>query len=395
MRTYERTHPWIKFQIDLRPASPKLWMLLGEASSKCEHIAGIPLRPDIAKSLHQLYLAKGAHATTAIEGNTLSEQEALQRIRGELKLPASREYLGRELDNIVGSFNRIGDLLRDGDDALTSGRVRQFNLWILEGLDLERGVVVGDLRRHGVTVGRAYLGAPAEDCEFLLNRLCDWLSGPDFRAPQGMELVYAVIKAVVAHIYIAWIHPFGDGNGRTARLMEFQILLAAGVPTPAAHLMSNHYNQTRSEYYRQLESASMSGGDIIPFLEYAAHGLVDGLREQLATIRSQQWDVAWENFVYEEFREKTGKPARRQRSLVLNLSRLDKPVQPGIVRDLSPDLAREYAGKTSKTIQRDLGALMKMDLVERTPEGFKAKKERILAFLPWRKARVITEPFSA
>lgn len=385
MRTYETTHPWISFQMDLRPAGPRLWMLLGEAASKCEHVAGIPLRPDIAQSLHQLYLAKGAHATTAIEGNTLSEQEALQRIKGELTLPASREYLGRELDNIIGSFNRIGELLRIGDDALTPERVRNFNLWILENLKLEEGVVPGEVRRHGVTVGRVYRGAPAEDCGFLLDRLCEWLSGSDFRAPQGMEIVYAIIKAIAAHIYLAWIHPFGDGNGRTARLMEFQILLAAGVPTPAAHLPSNHYNQTRSEYYRQLESASRSGGDIIPFLEYAAQGLVEGLREQLAAIRSQQWDVAWENFVYEEFRERTGKTARRQRSLVLDLGRLDKSVQPGMVRDLSPGLAREYAGKTPKTIQRDLGALMRMDLVERTPGGFKAKKEKILAFLPWSK----------
>jgi Fic family protein len=363
-------------------------MLLGEAASRCEHVAGIPLRPDIAQSLHQLYLAKGAHATTAIEGNTLSEQEALLRIKGELTLPASREYLGRELDNIVGSFNRIGELLRVGDDALTPERVRDFNLWILENLKLEEGVVPGAVRRHGVTVGRAYLGAPAEDCGFLLDRLCEWLSGPDLRAPRGMEIVYAIIKAVVAHIYIAWIHPFGDGNGRTARLMEFQILLSAGVPTPAAHLLSNHYNQTRSEYYRQLESASRSGGDVIPFLEYATQGFVDGLREQLAAIRSQQWDVAWENFVYEEFRERTGRTARRQRGLVLNLGRLDKSIQPAMVRDLSPDLAREYAGKTSKTVQRDLGALMRMDLVERTPEGFKAKKEKILAFLPWSKSFV-------
>jgi hypothetical protein len=38
---------------------PKM-MLLGEASSKCEHIAGVPLQPDVARDLHQLYLAKGA-----------------------------------------------------------------------------------------------------------------------------------------------------------------------------------------------------------------------------------------------------------------------------------------------------------------------------------------------
>ena len=385
MRTYEKTHPWIKFQLDLRPASPKFWMLLGEASSKCEHIAGVPLQPDVARDLHQLYLAKGAQATTAIEGNTLSEQEVLQRIRGELTLPASKEYLGQEVDNIVNACNRIRDRLREGDDAMTSGLVREFNRLVLEKLRLEKGVVTGEVRQHSVVVGRSYLGAPAEDCEFLLNRLCEWLNGPDFRASEGMELVFAIIKAIVAHVYVAWIHPFGDGNGRTARLMEFQILLSAGVPTPAAHLMNNHYNQTRSEYYRQLEAASGSGGDIIPFLEYAAQGLVDGLGEQLAKIRLRQWDVAWENFVHEEFREKTGKTARRQRSLVLDLSRLEKPVQTGMVSDLSPRLAREYAGKTPKTIRRDLGALLKMDLVERTPEGFRAKKEKILAFLPWRK----------
>ena len=385
MRTYEKTHPWIKFQLDLRPANPKFWMLLGEAASKCEHIAGVPLQPDVARDLHQLYLAKGAQATTAIEGNTLSEQEVLQRIKGELTLPASKEYLGQEVDNIVNACNRIRDRLREGDDAMTSGSVREFNRLVLEKLRLEKGVVTGEVRQHSVVVGRSYLGAPAEDCEFLLNRLCEWLNGPDFRASEGMELVFAIIKAVVAHVYVAWIHPFGDGNGRTARLMEFQILLSAGVPTPAAHLMNNHYNQTRSEYYRQLEAASRSGGDIIPFLEYAAQGLVDGLREQLAKIRLRQWDVAWENFVHEEFREKTGKTARRQRSLLLDLSRLEKPVQAGMVSDLSPRLAREYAGKTPKTIQRDLGALLKMDLVERTPEGFRARKEKILAFLPWRK----------
>jgi hypothetical protein len=79
-----------------------------------------------------------------------------------------------------------------------------------------------------------------------------------------MDAVYAILKAMVAHLYLAWTHPFGDGNGRTARLIEFHILLSAGVPSPAAHLFSNHYNQTRAEYYRQLDRASKSGGH--PFL---------------------------------------------------------------------------------------------------------------------------------
>ena len=56
------------------------------------------------------------------------------------------------------------------------------------------------------------------------------------------------------------------------------ILVISGVPAPAAHLLSNHYNQTRSEYYRQLGRASQSGGDVLPFITYAVRGFVDGLR---------------------------------------------------------------------------------------------------------------------
>ena len=94
MKTCEKTHPWISFKINMTRAKPTFWMLLGEAASKCEHIAGVPLQPETAKRLHQLYLAKGAAATTAIEGNTLTEEEVLQHIEGKLELPASKEYLG-------------------------------------------------------------------------------------------------------------------------------------------------------------------------------------------------------------------------------------------------------------------------------------------------------------
>ena len=44
-----------------------------------------------------------------------------------------------------------------------------------------------------------------------------------------------LVRAMMAHLYLAWIHTFGDGNGRTARLLEFLILARSGkVPLPAA-----------------------------------------------------------------------------------------------------------------------------------------------------------------
>ncbi|MEZ0389969.1 MAG: Fic family protein, partial [Verrucomicrobium sp.] len=84
MRTFEKTHPWISFRVDLSRAPADLWLALGEASSKCEHIAKVPLRPATAELLHRLFLAKGVAATTAIEGNTLSEEEVLKAVEGKL-----------------------------------------------------------------------------------------------------------------------------------------------------------------------------------------------------------------------------------------------------------------------------------------------------------------------
>ena len=83
-------------------------------------------------------------------------------------------------------------------------------------------------------------------------------------APKWLEPVMPILSAILAHLYLAWIHPFGDGNGRSARLLEFGVLLTGRVPTVAAHLLANFYNDTRSEYYRQLRIASESGGDVVP-----------------------------------------------------------------------------------------------------------------------------------
>ncbi len=71
---YLDTHPWLSFEpIDLKRAPTRLWMLLGEARSKIEHLGGVPLPPEAQFRMQRLYLAKGAWATTSIEGNTLSE----------------------------------------------------------------------------------------------------------------------------------------------------------------------------------------------------------------------------------------------------------------------------------------------------------------------------------
>lgn len=384
MRTYERTHPWINFALDLRSLDHKAWMHLGEAVSKVEHIAGVPLDPDAAERLHAVYLAKGVLATTAIEGNTLTEDEVRDHLQGRLNLPPSRQYLGREIDNIVSACNLISsDVIRGASGSITPAKIREYNRLVLNDLPLNEDVVPGELRQHSVVVGR-YRAAPAEDCEYLLSRFCEWLNGIVF--PDGLERPYSILSAIAAHLFFVWIHPFGDGNGRTARLIEFRYLLQAGFPTPAAHLLSNFYNLTRTEYYRQLDKASRAGGQMSEFIAYATQGLVDQLREQLHLIRDLQLDATWRNYVYERFGKGSDAHLRRRR-LVLALSKAtdnDGWVRISDVDALTPKLAQAYAKKTTKTLTRDLNAIVQMGLVEKSGRLVKANKRLILAFLPAR-----------
>lgn len=381
MRTYERTHPWLTFRAALDRADPRLWLLLGEARSKCEHIARVPLPPVIAMALHRLYLAKGMQGTAAIEGNTLTLEQVEQHLKGELRLPPSQRYLQTEIDNIVNACSSIASAeFHDQNPLITPDLLNYFNRTVLEGLDLEPEVVPGEVREHSVTVLR-YLGAPAEDCPYLIERLCEWLNSDGFATTDDYGLAVPILKAIIAHLYIAWIHPYGDGNGRTARLMEVYILVHAGVPTPAAHLLSNHYHLTRAAYYKELDRASKSAaGDPKPFILYALNGFVDQLRQQVEVIQIHQVNMAWGDFVNERFEGKHSAADIRRKRLLLTLSWAE-PMRRQEMLAL-PNIAADYSGKTIKTLTRDLNELISEGLAERLPSGYRACPEQIFSFLP-------------
>ena len=387
MRTYEKTHPWINFTLDLNKASHKHWLMLGAASSKCAHVSGVPLLPVVAAELSKLYLAKGALATAAIEGNTLTEEEVAKHLEGKLQLPPSKAYLKQELDNIIRACNLIsGNLLKGNPKEITVEMAKLYNQMVLDELDLEEDVVPGEIRKHSVGVW-TYRGAPAEDCPYLLERLCEWLN--EFIPPSDDEkMVFGIVKAIICHIYLAWIHPFGDGNGRTARLLEFHILISCGVPDLSAQLLSNHYNMTRTDYYKQLDASHKSGGNIFPFISYALQGFVDGLNEQIEIIRRQQVIVHWKDYVHEMFSNKDGKSEVRRRRLIIDMSSMTNDMSSlcetiplNQLRYITPRIAEAYAGLTDKTLVRDVIALIKMGLVEKMKDGFRAKPETMFAFL--------------
>ena len=130
-------------------------------------------------------------------------------------------------------------------------------------------------------------GAPAEDCAYLVRKLFQWLD-EDWGLKEEHPLVEGILKAIMAHLYVAWIHPFGDGNGSSARLLEFRLLMNAGVPLNAAHLLTSYYNKTRSLYYDTLEATSRTiqkkEGNPIAFVLYALQGFVDAVADRKSVV---------------------------------------------------------------------------------------------------------------
>jgi Fic family protein len=376
MRQYERTHPWIDFEAtDVNSVRPRHWMLLGEARSKCEHLAGAPLKPDIAGQLYRVTLVRGALATTAIEGNTLSEDQVRGIFDGSYKAPPSRQYQEQEVRNVLDALQTLHDRILSGEIIrITPELICGFNEQILKKTHLREGVIPGAVRTESVVVG-TYLAAPAEDCAYLLDRLTDWLNGP---------FALTLAKAAYAHLYIAWIHPFGDGNGRTARLLEFLILAGCGsVPVPAAHLLSDHYNLTRDRYYQELAMSSRPGQSTLGFLVYAIEGFIDGIRETIELVRVQQIDVAWVNYVHERFAmQPNTKASSRQRSLVLAMP-MYKAVPRNDLEGLTPKIAKLYAAAGPRTLSRDLNTLISLGLIDKAQVGsYRTRSEIVQAFLP-------------
>ncbi len=374
-------YSWITFKVNLAQLPWRSWIKLGECVAKCEQIKSVPLTPNLREELHLIYLAKGVHATTAIEGNTLTEEQVRALIQKELELPPSKQYLEQEVNNIIEACNEIAvDISKGNLGDITIEQICHYNSQVLgNNVPCVEDAVPGKIREHSVVVGSRYRAPDAKDVILLIERFCNWMNSPDFVNEQ-MSLHFAIIKAIIAHLYFVWIHPFGDGNGRVARLLEFVILLSSGVPSPAAHLFSNHYNMTRTEYYNQLDKTSKIG-DPTGFLSYAIQGFLDGLDEQLQYIHNHVISVCWRDYIYEQFAaHRSSNIVKRRRDLAVKISERDEPINKDIILIL---MRNEYRSKTERTLARDINDLERMRLVIKKKGGYVANKELLLQFLPF------------
>lgn len=375
----------ISFQVNWN-LSNSTWYKLGQCKSIIRAISNAPIQPNYRKKLLEISLLKGAQATTAIEGNTLTLEE-IKEIQEGKSLQPSKEYQEIEVKNLLDSFN---DILREvaldkRDELISEELILRFHKMIGKDLGDSFQAIPGQFRNNNVIVG-TYRPPDSKDVEALMKTFCEWLKS-NFKYSSGEESFSdSIFEAIVAHVYLAWIHPFGDGNGRTARLLEYYILLRAGLPDIASHVLSNFYNETRSEYYRQLDKATKEKS-LTSFIEYAIRGFRDELLKVLKIIQENHFEILWINYIYERFKDvKYGSILvfKRRRELILKFP-IHKWLTPKEVIESNIDLMKIYLRKSNLFLKRDLEELKHLGLVLNVEDKYKANMDLLISSIPLKK----------
>ncbi len=345
---------------------------LGQCRALTNSLAMVPLRPESKSELKRVSLIKGAQATTAIEGNTLTEDEVGKVLEGQ-RLAESKTYQAKEVENILRAMNEImDDLITQPTPAIiTPELLKQYHRLVGDGLSAPFNATPGEFAQSQRTVGRYRCPPPGRaksQVEGLVKRLCDWLQ-KEFEFVSGKQSFRdGIVQAIVTHVYIEWIHPFDDGNGRTGRLVEFYLLLRAGVPDICAHILSNHYNDTRPEYYAHIHKAQ-DERQLTSFIAYAVTGFLDGLNEVWNIVANELLQKAWRGYVYDKLASlKWSKPVfTRRRRLLLDMTpgesyNLDS------IQLVSPKITRKYATVNISTVKRDIRDLTAAELLVKDPK---------------------------
>jgi Fic family protein len=361
--------------------------MLGECDAYVRALTDIPLKPEYRDKLLRVSLIKGAQATTAIEGNTLSQEE-IEKLDEGWKLPPSKEYLEIEVKNILAAFNELlKEIVLEGRvSIITPELIKNFHRMIGQNLGDHFDAIPGRFRDDNRVVGK-YLAPDHKFVPELIDKLCEWLRR-EFHYSDGQNFLTLVIQAIITHVYIEWIHPFGDGNGRTGRLLEFYILLRTGLPSIVSHVLSNFYNQTRPEYYRQLDLARKNK-NLSGFIKYAVQGFRDGLKENLSLIQESQFVIFWHNYIYETFSDVkyTKRDAfKRKRELILDIP-INKEFDIDQLVEITPGVAKRYAKVNRATILRDLKELQDLNLLIKVGRKYTPNTKILRAMMPSKKAK--------
>jgi Fic family protein len=269
----------MKFEPNFK-ITPCLTKYLLEVERHKEAINVFPITAPLIASLRETARLLSTHYSTQIEGNMLTQSEVKQVVEGSKTGFPGRERDEREVKNYFKALEFVEQELKK-ESNINEKLIKTIHSLVLVGTKKGTPYREGqNVIRDGANGGIVYMPPEAPDVTPLMGELVDWIND----AVQKDELPAPII-AGLAHYQFATIHPYYDGNGRTARLLTTYILHKTGYGMKGIYSLEEYYAKNLQGYYTALtigKSHNYYGGraeaDVTPFLEYFLNGMAISFR---------------------------------------------------------------------------------------------------------------------
>ncbi|MEO0095921.1 MAG: Fic family protein [candidate division WOR-3 bacterium] len=241
--------------------------LVAIASAR-EVILNAFLVPKWEVSIRREALIRASHSSTAIEGNPLTLEEVSQLAQGR-KITATRKAK-QEVLNYLKVLENINKY--QVNQKISEKDILRLHKDIVKGT-LDNPEWEGQYRKIQVYVGNKITGEviftppPPVQVPILIKEYLEWLN------LKSVEL-NPVIVAGISHYEFVRIHPFVDGNGRTARALSTLILCIREFDIKRFFTLDDYYDSDRKAYYDALKNVSQKSFDLTNWLEYFTDGVL-------------------------------------------------------------------------------------------------------------------------
>jgi len=265
---------WLKYD----PA--RVTEALVNAKAAVLALGSVPYQRSWADKLQAVQLKREVEGTSRIEGAEFSEPELESALRETPAQLATRSQ--KQAAAALGAYQWIAQLPEDRplDDKL----ILEIHRRIVTGADDDH-CAPGKLRGadENVTFGlpRHRGASGGEECAMAFAGLC--------AAARKMRGHDPLIQALAVHYHLAAMHPFMDGNGRTARALEAFLLQKQGLRDTLFIAMSNYYYEEKNAYLETLAQVRQERHDLGAFLVFGLRGiekqcqrLLDEIKQHLA-----------------------------------------------------------------------------------------------------------------
>jgi len=339
-----------------------------------ETVIAIPVLPDWSTRFEEEIIRRSIFGTAALEGNPLKEDD-INKIISEEQISAKMSKGEQEIRNLKDVYKLISEQKPSSDPIdITEEFIKKIHHVITANV-IYTSNVPGNYRPHEVKVGDIEHGriyTPPKclpDIENLMTKFIEWINS------EPVKKLDPIIRGALAHYHLGLMHPFGDGNGRVARIVEAFILRLSNVkhvPT----MLSNYYYRKTDDYYWAFSLARKNKeNDVTPFLKFVLEGAIDSLNEIKSGVIHHLQLLLMRD--YAAYLKEKKLVSQRQYDLIFMLLSNKRPISLQDLHRLSPFTAL-YRNVSERTARRDLQKLVdkKIGILKNVDDQFHLNYER-------------------